>query len=77
MGMSAQEIERMVKEALPDATIELVDMAGDNDHYGITVTSAAFAGLSRVAQHQLVFGALKGGMGTRLHALAVTTKLPE
>ncbi len=76
MGMSAQEIENMVKEALPDAVVELVDMAGDNDHYGITVTSEAFRGLSRVAQHQLVFGALKGGMGTTLHALAVTTKLP-
>lgn len=76
MGMSAQEIEGMVKEALPDAVVELVDMAGDNDHYGITVTSEKFRGLSRVAQHQLVFGALKGKMGTTLHALAVTTKIP-
>lgn len=76
MGMSAQEIETMVKEAMPDADVELVDMAGDNDHYGITVTSAQFKGLSRVAQHQMVFAALKGGMGTKLHALAVTTKVP-
>lgn len=76
MGMSAQEIESMVREALPDAVIELTDLAGDNDHYSITVTSAAFAGKTRVAQHQMVFNALKGGMGTKLHALSVTTKLP-
>ena len=75
MGMSAQEIEGMIKEALPDAVIELVDTAGDNDHYSVTVTSAAFKGLSRVAQHQLVFNALKGGMGSKLHALAVTTRV--
>ncbi len=76
MAMNAQDIERMVKEALPDAIIELVDTAGDKDHYEITVTSGAFKGLSRVAQHQLVFGALKGHMGTTLHAMAVKTKIP-
>lgn len=76
MGMSADEITRMVREALPDAIIELTDLAGDNDHFSIVVTSADFAGKTRVAQHQMVFNALKGGMGTRLHALAVTTKLP-
>ena len=77
MGMSAQEIETMVKAALPDAVIELTDLAGDNDHFSIVVTSAAFQGKTRVAQHQLVFNALKGGMGTKLHALAVTTKIPS
>ena len=77
MGMSATEIETLVKEALPDAVIELTDLAGDNDHYSIVVTSASFAGTTRVAQHQMVMGALKGGMGTKLHALAVTTKIKE
>ena len=76
MGMSAQEIEGMVKAALPDAVIELADMAGDNDHFSITVTSAEFKGKTRVAQHQMVYNALKGGMGTKLHALAVTTRIP-
>jgi stress-induced morphogen len=75
MGMSAQEIESMVKAALPDAAIELVDTAGDNDHWSITVTSAAFAGKSRVEQHRMVTGALGQLMGTKLHALAVTTKV--
>lgn len=75
MPMSAEEITRMVKAAIPDATIELVDTAGDNDHWQITVTSAQFAGKSRVAQHQMVMGAIQG-MGTTLHALAVTTKTP-
>ena len=77
MGMSADEITRMVREALPDAAIELTDTAGDGDHYSIVVTSASFAGKSRVAQHQMVFNALGGGMGTKLHALAVTTKIPQ
>lgn len=76
MGMSAQDIESMVKAALPDAVIELVDTAGDNDHFSITVTSGAFRGKTRVAQHQMVYNALQGGMGTKLHALAVTTKIP-
>ena len=76
MGMSAQEIETLVKEALPDAQVALTDLAGDNDHFSITVTSAEFEGKTRVEQHQMVFNALKGGMGTKLHALAVTTKVP-
>jgi len=73
--MSAKQIEEMVKAALPDATIELTDLAGDNDHYSIVVTSAAFAGKTRVQQHRMVTDALKGGMGTTLHALQVTTKM--
>jgi stress-induced morphogen len=76
MGMTASEIERLVQNALPGASIELVDLAGDNDHYSITVTSEAFRGLTRVAQHKLVMGALGGGMGTTLHALAITTRTP-
>jgi len=75
MGMTAQEIQSLVKAALPDAVIELQDLAGDNDHYSITVASAQFVGKSRVAQHKMVFDALGGGMGTKLHALSVTTKI--
>ena len=67
----------MVRAALPDALIELTDLAGDNEHFSITVTSASFQGKTRVAQHQMVFNALQGGMGTKLHALAVTTKVPQ
>jgi stress-induced morphogen len=76
MGMAAAEIESKVKAALPDAQIELVDLAGDNDHWQITVTSAQFAGKSRVEQHRMVTGALGASMGTTLHALAVKTKIP-
>lgn len=77
MGMSAAEIEQMVCKAIPDADVTLQDLAGDNDHYSIVVVSKAFEGKSRIQQHQMVFNALGGGMGTRLHALSVTTKTPE
>lgn len=73
MAMEASEIERMIKAALPDAVIEIRDLAGDGDHYAATVTSAAFKGLPRVRQHQLVYDALGGRMGGVLHALALTT----
>jgi stress-induced morphogen len=75
--MDAAEIERMIKEALPDALIEIRDLAGDGDHYAATVTSAAFRGKSRVQQHQMVYGALGGRMGGVLHALALTTVAPQ
>lgn len=77
MGMTAKEIEQMVRKALPDAILEIQDLAGDNDHYSITVTSASFTGKTRVQQHQMVFDALGGGMGTTLHALSVTTRIPK
>jgi stress-induced morphogen len=73
MPMDAKDIEAMIKAALPDAIVEIKDLAGDGDHYAATVTSAAFKGKSRVQQHQLVYGALKGNMGGVLHALALTT----
>lgn len=76
MAMDASEIERMIKEALPDAEVRIDDLRGDGDHYAATVTSATFAGLSRVKQHQLVYAALKGRMGGQLHALALTTQTP-
>ena len=73
MPMKADDIEAMIKEALPDAEVEIRDLAGDGDHYAATVTSAAFKGLPKVKQHQLVYAALKGNMGGVLHALALTT----
>jgi len=73
MAMSVAEIERLIREALPDARVEVKDLAGDGDHYAATIVSAAFAGKSRVEQHQMVYRALKGRMGGELHALALQT----
>ncbi len=73
MPMKADDIAAMIKEALPDAEVEIRDLAGDGDHYAATVTSAAFKGLPKVRQHQMVYAALKGNMGGVLHALALTT----
>ena len=73
MAMSRIEIETMIREAFPDARVEVKDLAGDGDHYAATVVSAAFKGKSRVKQHQMVYAALKGRMGGELHALALTT----
>ena len=77
MPMEANEIERMIKAALPDATIEIRDLAGDGDHYSAHVVSASFAGKTRVQQHQMVYNALGGRMGDVLHALALTTAVPQ
>lgn len=73
MPMAADEIETMIRAALPDAVVEITDLAGDGDHYAAKVKSAAFAGLPRVKQHQLVYAALGGRMGGVLHALQLTT----
>lgn len=73
MPMKADDIAKMIKEALPDAEVEIRDLAGDGDHYAATVTSSAFKGLPKVKQHQMVYAALKGNMGGVLHALALTT----
>ena len=73
MAMQAQDIEAMIREALPDADVVIKDLAGDGDHYAATVTSSAFKGLQRVRQHQMVYAALQGKMGGQLHALALTT----
>jgi stress-induced morphogen len=77
MAMSAVDIERFIKEALPDAKVEIRDLAGDGDHYAANVVSAAFKGKSRVQQHQMVYSALKGRMGGDLHALALQTSAPQ
>lgn len=76
MAMEASEIERLIKAALPDAHVEITDLAGDGDHYAARVVSPAFKGLPRVRQHQLVYDALQGRMGGELHALALTTAAP-
>jgi stress-induced morphogen len=73
MAMSIAEIESLIREAFPDARVEIKDLAGDGEHYAANVVSAAFAGKSRVQQHQMVYSALKGRMGGELHALALTT----
>ncbi len=77
MPMPPETIEAMIREALPDAEIEIQDLAGDGDHYAAKIVSEVFRGKSRVQQHQLVYAALKGKMGGELHALALNTKAPE
>ena len=76
MAKQASEIERLIKAALPDAQVEIRDLAGDGDHYAATVVSAAFKGKTRVQQHQIVNAALKGKLGGDLHALALQTSAP-
>lgn len=76
MAMIAGDIEKMIKQAFPDAIVEIRDLAGDGDHYAATVISASFAGKSRVEQQRMVHEALKGKMGGDLHALSLTTKAP-
>jgi stress-induced morphogen len=73
MAMSANDLEALLKAAFADADIQIQDLAGDGDHYKAIIRSAAFAGKSRVAQHQMVYAALKGRMGGELHALALET----
>lgn len=77
MAMDATEIERRIKAALPDAVVEIRDLAGDGDHYAAHVISEAFRGKTRVQQHQLVYASLNGDMGGALHALALQTNVPE
>lgn len=77
MAMPAAEIEAMIRAALPDAQIEITDLAGDGDHYSARVISSAFVGLPRVKQHKLVYDSLGGRMGGVLHALQLTTAVPN
>jgi stress-induced morphogen len=74
--MTAAQIESDLREAFPDADIEIEDLAGDGDHYRARIVSGAFAGLPRVRQHQLVYQAMKGKVGGELHALALETSAP-
>ena len=77
MPMTSAQIELDLREAFPDADIQIEDLAGDGDHYRARIVSSAFAGLPRVRQHQLVYQALKGKVGGALHALALETSAPE
>jgi stress-induced morphogen len=77
MPMDPGEIERLIKEALPDAQVALEDLVGDGDHWSATVVSKAFTGKTRVQQHQLIYQALQGRMGGELHALALQTSAPD
>jgi stress-induced morphogen len=77
MPMAADDIEALIRAALPDAVVEIRDLAGDGDHYAARVVSAGFAGMSRVRQHQLVYRALGGRMGGDLHALQLETAVPN
>jgi stress-induced morphogen len=77
MAMDASEIERLIKQGIPDAEIEITDLRGDGDHYAAMVVSASFEGLPRVRQHQMVYEALQGNMGEALHALALQTSVPK
>jgi stress-induced morphogen len=74
--MAANDIERLIKAGIPDAEVTIRDLAGDGDHYAAVVVSESFRGKSRVQQHKLVYDALKGEMGGKLHALALQTGLP-
>ncbi|HVL77909.1 MAG TPA: BolA family transcriptional regulator [Sphingomicrobium sp.] len=77
MPMAADEIERLIREAIPDAQVTITDLAGDGDHYAARVFSPAFAGLSRIQQHQRVYRALGGRVGGELHALQLETGASE
>lgn len=77
MPMAAEEIERLIKAAIPDAEVTIRDLAGDGDHFAARVASESFAGLSRIRQHQAVYAALGGRVGGELHALQLETAVPN
>ena len=74
MAMDLKEIEKLIKEALPDAFVDIQDLAGDGNHYSATITSSQFSGKSKIEQHKMVYNSLKGKMGNELHALSIKTK---
>lgn len=76
MPMAADEIEALIRQGIPDARVEITDLAGDGDHYAARVVSETFRGLPRIRQHQAVYAALGGRMGGVLHALQLTTAVP-
>lgn len=77
MPMPAEQIETLIREGIPDAFVEITDLAGDGDHYEARVVAESFRGLPRVKQHQRVYESLGGRMGTELHALKLTTATPD
>ena len=74
MPLTKEEIEKLIKESIPDASIEIKDLMGDNNHYAAIIKSSKFNNLSKIDQHKLVYKSLKGKMGNQLHALSITTK---
>ena len=74
MGLSIKEIEDLIKESIPDASIEIKDLMGDNNHYSATIKSSIFKGKSKIEQHKMIYKSLKGKMGNELHALSITTE---
>ena len=74
MAMDLKEIEKLIKESIPDALVEIQDLAGDGNHYSATISSSVFIGKSKIEQHKIVYASLKGKMGNELHALAIKTK---
>jgi stress-induced morphogen len=77
MAMDVETLKTMIAAAFPDAQIHIDDLAGDGDHYAAHIISSAFVGKTRIQQHQMVYQALQGKMGTELHALALKTSVPE
>jgi len=77
MAMNAADIERLIKDGIPDAKVTIRDLAGDGDHYAAEVVAESFRGKSRGQKHQMVYNALKGNMGGALHALALQTSAPD
>jgi stress-induced morphogen len=77
MAMAADEIETLIRDGIPDARVEIIDLAGDGDHYEARVVSESFRGQPRIRQHQRVYQALGGRMGNELHALKLSTSVPE
>ena len=74
MPLPIEEIKKLIKDSIHDASIEIEDLMGDNNHYSATITSSKFNNLSKIDQHKLVYKSLKGKMGNELHALSITTK---
>ena len=74
MALSAEEIKNLIKDSIPDATIEIKDLMGDNNHYSAKISSKIFNGKSKVEQHKLIYKSLKGKIGNELHALSITTE---
>ena len=74
MAMNLKEIEKLIKESIPDALVEIQDLAGDGNHYSATISSSEFIGKSKIEQHKIVYASLKGRMGNELQALAIKTK---
>ena len=74
MALSIEEIKKLITSSIPDATIEIKDLAGDNNHYSAKISSKLFNGVSKIEQHKIVYKSLQGKMGNELHALSITTE---